>query len=281
MFGDPTRSGSTQQSLATATNGGGLDGGSLARSGLRAGVRRDSRRRRGSRLLLRRQLRHRRREPRRDEVLGILAVNGWHNVVHIATGALGLAVVGSYDERAALRARPRRGLLALAHHRASLMDNGDLLLDIVPAEHRGQRAAPADRDQRPRAAGLGHAAPSRRRAPADQGRGATPSSRGASAGRPATSRRLCSSARRPDACSRLCRWRARTRTSAPAAAAPTTPRPRPAPVARVAHRLELEVGELLGGEVGELGQPALEPVAQRLAGLDRHEGRAQQAPRRR
>jgi uncharacterized protein (UPF0333 family) len=26
-----------------------------------------------------------------DAVLGILDVNGWHNVVHIATGALGLA----------------------------------------------------------------------------------------------------------------------------------------------------------------------------------------------
>jgi hypothetical protein len=31
-----------------------------------------------------------------DGVLGILDVNGWHNVVHIVTGALGLAVVGSY-----------------------------------------------------------------------------------------------------------------------------------------------------------------------------------------
>jgi hypothetical protein len=32
----------------------------------------------------------------RDAVLGILDVNGWHNVVHIASGALGLAVAGSY-----------------------------------------------------------------------------------------------------------------------------------------------------------------------------------------
>jgi hypothetical protein len=32
----------------------------------------------------------------RDAVLGILDVNGWHNVVHILTGALGLAVAGSY-----------------------------------------------------------------------------------------------------------------------------------------------------------------------------------------
>ncbi len=32
----------------------------------------------------------------RDAVLGILDVNGWHNVVHILTGALGLLVTRSY-----------------------------------------------------------------------------------------------------------------------------------------------------------------------------------------
>jgi hypothetical protein len=32
----------------------------------------------------------------RDAVLGILDVNAWHNLVHIATGVLGLAVAGSY-----------------------------------------------------------------------------------------------------------------------------------------------------------------------------------------
>jgi hypothetical protein len=32
----------------------------------------------------------------RDAVLGILDVNGWHNLVHIASGAIGLAVLGSY-----------------------------------------------------------------------------------------------------------------------------------------------------------------------------------------
>jgi hypothetical protein len=31
-----------------------------------------------------------------DAVLGILDVNAWHNLIHIATGVLGLAVVGSY-----------------------------------------------------------------------------------------------------------------------------------------------------------------------------------------
>jgi hypothetical protein len=30
-----------------------------------------------------------------DAVLGILDVNGWHNVVHIASGAVGLALAGS------------------------------------------------------------------------------------------------------------------------------------------------------------------------------------------
>jgi Domain of unknown function (DUF4383) len=32
----------------------------------------------------------------RDALLGILDVNGWHNLLHIASGVLGLAVVGSY-----------------------------------------------------------------------------------------------------------------------------------------------------------------------------------------
>jgi hypothetical protein len=31
-----------------------------------------------------------------EAVLGILDVNGWHNLVHIASGAVGLLVVGSY-----------------------------------------------------------------------------------------------------------------------------------------------------------------------------------------
>jgi hypothetical protein len=31
----------------------------------------------------------------RDAVLGILDVNGWHNVVHIASGAVGLLLAGS------------------------------------------------------------------------------------------------------------------------------------------------------------------------------------------
>src|SRR5919106_364448 len=33
----------------------------------------------------------------RDAVLGILDVNGWLNVVHVLTGAIGLAASGAYD----------------------------------------------------------------------------------------------------------------------------------------------------------------------------------------
>jgi hypothetical protein len=36
-------------------------------------------------------------ELRRDAMIGILDVNGWHNVVHIATGVVGLLLAGTYD----------------------------------------------------------------------------------------------------------------------------------------------------------------------------------------
>src|SRR3954471_17072438 len=39
---------------------------------------------------------------RSDDVFGILSVNGWHNVVHIAVGALLLACAGSAARGAAL-----------------------------------------------------------------------------------------------------------------------------------------------------------------------------------
>ena len=32
----------------------------------------------------------------RDAVLGVLDVNGWHNLVHIATGVIGLSLAGSW-----------------------------------------------------------------------------------------------------------------------------------------------------------------------------------------
>ena len=49
-----------------------------------------------------------------------------------------------------------------------------------------------------------------------------------------------------------------------------------APVARVAHGGQLPVGQLLGGEVGDLREPALEAVRERLGRLDGDQRRAQQ-----
>lgn len=39
----------------------------------------------------------------RDAVLGVLDVNGWHNLFHIASGGIGLVVAGSYGARAPTR----------------------------------------------------------------------------------------------------------------------------------------------------------------------------------
>jgi hypothetical protein len=67
----------------------------------------------------------------RDAVLGILDVNGWHNVVHIVTGALGLSVAASYGAS--------RGYaigLGLAYLLISMMGfiagNGDELFNLIP-----------------------------------------------------------------------------------------------------------------------------------------------------
>lgn len=66
-----------------------------------------------------------------DEVLGLLAVNGWHNLVHIATGLLGLAA-------AAYAARTYALALGLTYLLVSLWGFIDaeagfgVLLDIVP-----------------------------------------------------------------------------------------------------------------------------------------------------
>jgi Domain of unknown function (DUF4383) len=66
-----------------------------------------------------------------DEVLGILGVNGWHNVVHIASGAIGLAVAGSYAN-ARLYALGLGAIYIVLAIWGFTLDNPDLLLDIVP-----------------------------------------------------------------------------------------------------------------------------------------------------
>ena len=67
----------------------------------------------------------------RDAVLGILDVNGWHNVVHIATGALGLAAAASavWSRVYALGA----GVVYIAVAVWGFaIGNGGVILDIVP-----------------------------------------------------------------------------------------------------------------------------------------------------
>ena len=75
-------------------------------------------------------------------MFGIFAVNGWHNVLHLATGLLGLAAAGYC--RAHLRAGGRAPLpgrrdLGLPH-RQRRRDP-----EHRPGEHRGQRPAPDPR----------------------------------------------------------------------------------------------------------------------------------------
>ena len=67
----------------------------------------------------------------RDAVLGILDVNGWHNVVHIASGVVGLAVAGSYAN-ARLYALGFGGVYILVAILGFIYGNGDEIFDIIP-----------------------------------------------------------------------------------------------------------------------------------------------------
>jgi hypothetical protein len=64
-----------------------------------------------------------------DDVFGILAVNGWHNVVHIVTGALGLLALG-------YAARLFAGGLGVVYIVVAIwgfiIGSGDSILSIVP-----------------------------------------------------------------------------------------------------------------------------------------------------
>jgi len=64
-----------------------------------------------------------------DKVFGILAVNGWHNVVHLATGLLGLAAAGYAARQYALGL----GLVYIAVAIwGFIIGSGDAILSIVP-----------------------------------------------------------------------------------------------------------------------------------------------------
>ena len=67
----------------------------------------------------------------RDAVLGILDVNGWHNVVHIASGVVGLAVAGSYAN-ARLYALGFGAVYIVVAILGFIYGNGDEIFDIIP-----------------------------------------------------------------------------------------------------------------------------------------------------
>jgi hypothetical protein len=67
----------------------------------------------------------------RDAVLGILDVNGWHNVVHIASGAIGLLVVGSYSG-ARVYALAFGGIYLLVALLGFIAGDGEEILNLIP-----------------------------------------------------------------------------------------------------------------------------------------------------
>jgi uncharacterized protein (UPF0333 family) len=67
----------------------------------------------------------------RDAVFGILDVNGWHNVVHIATGALGLAAWASLAASRAYALGLGAVYIVVAVWGFALGDGG-VILDIIP-----------------------------------------------------------------------------------------------------------------------------------------------------
>ena len=67
----------------------------------------------------------------RDALLGVLDVNGWHNVVHIVTGALGLAVAGSYGASRAYAIGFGAAYLLIAFL-GFVAGDGDEILNLIP-----------------------------------------------------------------------------------------------------------------------------------------------------
>jgi hypothetical protein len=67
----------------------------------------------------------------RDAVIGILDVNGWHNVVHIATGVIGLVLAGSYDG-ARLFAIAGGAVYILVAVAGFITGDGGVLVGLIP-----------------------------------------------------------------------------------------------------------------------------------------------------
>jgi hypothetical protein len=64
-----------------------------------------------------------------DDMFGIFAVNGWHNVLHLATGLLGLAAAGYFARTYALAIGLLYLVLAVW---GFIIGSGDAILSIVP-----------------------------------------------------------------------------------------------------------------------------------------------------
>jgi uncharacterized protein (UPF0333 family) len=67
-----------------------------------------------------------------DGVLGILDVNGWHNVVHIATGALGLVAYSAGAYAARTYALALGAVYIVVAIWGFIVGDGDAILSIIP-----------------------------------------------------------------------------------------------------------------------------------------------------
>jgi hypothetical protein len=78
---------------------------------------------------------------RTDDVFGVLSVNGWHNVVHIAIGALLLVAAGSAARPAALFVGLLYivlcilGFIATSHGGITFVAKNDVLFKLVPVNN--------------------------------------------------------------------------------------------------------------------------------------------------
>jgi uncharacterized protein DUF4383 len=67
----------------------------------------------------------------RDAVLGILDVNGWHNVVHVLSGVAGLALAGSYGG-ARVYALGFGAVYLVVALLGFLAGDGDEIINLIP-----------------------------------------------------------------------------------------------------------------------------------------------------
>ena len=78
---------------------------------------------------------------RSDDVFGVLGVNGWHNVVHLAIGALLLAAAGSAARPAALFVGVLYivlcilGFIATGNGGIGFIAENDVLIKVVPVNN--------------------------------------------------------------------------------------------------------------------------------------------------